>query len=157
MWGFHLPIHDKRKVTPQIFDLGLVLCRCPQQAYGGGWDAAALTAARGSSVDYGILCQCDGDRLSGCLAHVFDAVIVATLRRSTRMTREGPQRNARGLKRGCHGHGCHRIPLSSNKGDYNEFISQGQARLCHSPFLSHYSKTSSGWNRWLSAIRCSPS
>src|SRR6266704_1946626 len=88
MWGFHLPIHDKRKVTPQIFDLGLVLCRCPQQAYGGGWDAAALTAERGSSFDYGILCQCDGDRLSGCLAHVFDAVIVATLRRSTRMTRE---------------------------------------------------------------------
>src|SRR2546426_219844 len=60
MWGFHLPIHDKRKVTPQIFDLGLVLCRCPQQAYGGGWDAAALTAARGSSVDYGILCHGDG-------------------------------------------------------------------------------------------------
>ena len=88
MWGFHLPIHDKRKVTPQIFDLGLVLCRCPQQAYGGGWDAAALTAARGSSVDYDIFCQCDCDRLSGGLAHVFDAVIVAILRRSTRMTRE---------------------------------------------------------------------
>ena len=55
----------------------------------GHWDAAEHTCARDYSVYESAFChRASGDRLSGYLTHMVDAVIFSILGRGARMTRE---------------------------------------------------------------------